>query len=215
MAATTYDDLAGQVMIDTPEAPLPVVISMLNISARYLCVKSSCWNEWQSIPLIEGVSDYLPDAPTSSSVISNIKHVVIGSREVSPATTSDMIGNENWAKTAPGEPRFYNMLADMTIRVYPNPSAAEVGKSILVYCVYSPSIDAISVPAQFIDRYAETLIAGAKYRLMAMPNKPWSDQADAAYYESKFIEGVTNARIEVASDYSTADLTVSAVRFGR
>jgi hypothetical protein len=215
MAATTYDSLVGFVAVDTPDAPYPLIVSTLNMAARQLCVQSACWNDWIEIPLEAGVSEYDVSAPTSGSIVSNIKYLTLGSKKITPATTQTLLGNQDWAVSAAGEPRFYNVLSDMTLKIYPNPSQSEVGKSMNAYCTFMPTVDSTSVPSKFIERYAETLINGAKAKLMSMPNKTWTDMANSGVYESRFMEGITKARIEVASDYTSVDLTANKLRFGQ
>ena len=212
MAATSFNALVGHIQINAPLAPVPIIIAMLNKAARELCTRSSCWNEWQDVSLIAGQTDYVLVKPATYAAIRYVKKLSLNGRNI-PVDDTGIVESGN-PDASPGEPRFYTLLSDMTLKVFPSPSVADDGKVLKAQVTFAPSFDATEMPERFIDRYSEVLINGATYLLMAMPGKDWSNKPDAGYYESKFIEGVDKARIEVSYGYSNADLSVSAVRFG-
>ena len=47
----------------------------------------------------------------------------------------------------------------------------------------------------FYDTHLDTLLAGAKARLMLMPGKPWTEMNLGAAYDAKFRQDCVDARI--------------------
>lgn len=215
MAATSYDSLFPYIMLDVDGAPAPVVTAMINKAARELCLRSSCWYEWEDIPLIANENEYDISSPSGSSVVRAVKYAAIGQRALIPETEDRILENKRWMLEQVGEPQIFYMLTDMTMKVYPIPTDVDAGKIMRVKSSFVPALDATSIPSPFIERYSETLIAGAKASLMAMANKTWSNPQMALVYQGIFDTGVDRARIEVEMSYSPTSLRVANRKFGQ
>ncbi|MCH8505058.1 MAG: hypothetical protein LAT50_12125 [Ectothiorhodospiraceae bacterium] len=58
------------------------------------------------------------------------------------------------------------------------------------------------LPGWLLERVGEHIACGAKYRLLRMPNKEWTDPDLAAHYNGLFRDGIGQMRIEQASGFS-------------
>lgn len=215
MATLNYDSLIPYITLDVAGAPEPVIVAMTNMAARELCKKSGCWNEYEDIVIRAGKSDYETSAPNGAQ-ISFVKLIRIeaANREITPTSEEILAYYKRIGAGAVGAPLFYHMLNDMSFRLLPQPADTDDGQIMRVRTVYVPKLGSTVFDAMLIERFAETLIAGAKWKLMEMPNKPWSNPGLAAYNKGVFDEGVTKARIEVELSNTPAQMTIRKRRFG-
>lgn len=195
MASLNYDSLIPYIALDVAGAPYPLIVAMINMAAREFCLQSSCWNEYEDIPLAADKSDYEPSTPNGAQV-RFVKSILINNREILPASEDKVLYYMRSAFSAVGSPLYYYMLNDMAFRVLPKPTLMDAGQIMRVRTVFVPKFNATVFDANLIERYAETLIAGAKARLMEMPGKPWSNPGLAGYNKGLFDVGVAKARID-------------------
>jgi hypothetical protein len=87
------------------------------------------------------------------------------------------------------------------IRIYPIPTAAE-SAAILLRATLMPSIAATTC-SSVLEEWGEYISHGALRRLKIMPNKPWTDQASAAYHQSEFDTGRDRATAKVLRGHSS------------
>lgn len=214
MAATSYDSLIPYIALEVDGAPAPLMTAAINLAARELCKKASCWTAWESIPLVANDNSYAI-TPVAGATERNIRYAGIDGKALTPTTEDNLYLNNAGVLTEVGIPRVFYMVGDMSLRVLPTPTATEAGKLLVVKTAFIPSLDATAIPAELIDRFSEILIAGAKFFLMITPNKAWSNPALAQIYKAQFDNAVTDARIEVESSYSGADMTVTKRGFGQ
>lgn len=211
--AATFDTLMGHCLVDLPGAPEISVTIALNAAARALCLEAGVWEEAQSITLVADQAEYAPVA-VAGSVARSIKAVTFNNRHLLPTSLNTVLEASPAQLNAVGEPTHYYLTIDMKVRLIPIPTAAQAGLSMRVDLAFVPTMDATTLPSDLVERFGETLICGAKARMMAMPEKAWSNPQLALFYQNEFTQGVTKARIEKLTDYGRSDLTVKARRFG-
>jgi hypothetical protein len=61
------------------------------------------------------------------------------------------------------------------------------------------------IPDDIYNRHEEALANGARWNLLKMPKKPWSDPASAAFYRREFNEGINMARLEMLRGVGTTN----------
>lgn len=78
--------------------------------------------------------------------------------------------------------------------------------------IYSiiPKIGTELAPLWFLNKYGSTLVAGTLFRLLAMPNKPWSDSETAKLQALDFQNGLNAATIERLTGGNHSDLNCRA-----
>lgn len=196
MATLSFDSLIPYISLDVTGAPDPLIVSVVSLAARELCLRSSCWSEYEDIRLVADRAEYEPAAPSGAQV-RYVKSIMINNREIDPASEDKILYYMRSTFNAVGSPLYYYMLNDMTFRVLPKPTAADAGQVMRVRTVFVPKLGSVVLDSDLIERYAETLIAGAKARLLEMPGKPWSNPGLAAYHKAAFDDAVSRARIDV------------------
>ena len=77
-----------------------------------------------------------------------------------------------------------------------------------VSVVVQPSRNIDSVPDSLGDKWFDVIRRGAIARLLAMPDRPWTNNRASAQYEAYFREGIALAKREVRQDRSRPKRTV-------
>ena len=214
MAATTYDSLLPFISTEVNEAPYPTAISAINFAVRRLCLESSCWFDYEDVSLMNGVSDYEVSPPSASSIARNIKSVMYKGRELTPVAEYRVAKETPWLLSNTGAPTHYYVTND-GVHVMPTPTQSEAGSVIRVKTSFVPALDAKAADASLIDRFAETIIAGAKAKLMGMVGTVWENQPAAAHYQAEFERGIALVRIDTETSRSMSGLSVNRRVFGK
>jgi hypothetical protein len=123
------------------------------------------------------------------------KDLEIVSREV----LDEQYGSQVWTSLSGLAPRF--LLRDRVsvqgggFSLVPYPTAATTG-SLWMTVALRPTEAATTVDDSVYEEFRDSIAAGAKARLMAMPKKPWSDPALAGFYGSEFRRAIDVAKIK-------------------
>lgn len=113
----------------------------------------------------------------------------------------------NWRTDVNLPTRFY-FPDDTTVGLLLAPNA---GGNLRINAALKPTRAATTFPDWIYERYVETIAAGAKWKLLSTPKKPYTDMALAAHYEQEFIAGCGEARVRAARAGSRAPLRTHTV----
>ena len=191
------DDLVSFVRIETPGILDEIVVQAIAAAAGDFCTKTRVWDEILApFALVDGQNQYPMVAPADSRVLS-IGDVWAASRELTPATMGELtLVLPNWQTAQSSQPIYYNAARDWSaITVYPMPQGAQ-GATLTFRAHYAPKVTATTLPDFLADRFHDALMAGAKHRLMAQVNVPWSNPQMAAYHNGVYDLAVASARID-------------------
>lgn len=99
---------------------------------------------------------------------------------------------------------------DTTIRVFEMVDGMELFFTV----VYKPTYDITEIDDVVYNDWLDPITAGAKARLMVMPNQPWTDTKMAAYYLSLFKRGFSEAKRRYEKNYTNQSGHVNWRSFG-
>ena len=108
----------------------------------------------------------------------------------------------NWRTDVNLPTRWYTV-DDTTVGLLLAPDATG---ALRINAALKPTRASTEFPTWIYQRYVETLAAGAKYRLMRVPTKPYSNEKLAAFYKAAFDVGVAEAMIRTARGATRAAL---------
>ncbi len=208
------DDFFPFVLTEVIGCPNPTLRSAILLTAVDFCSRSHAWIEFSDpIVLEENTKEYDLDAPTGSFA-QTVRDVWLGSRRLHPITMSELQRvMPDWPTAQSNEPIYYNLAAQRgVLSVYPTPINL-TGQALVCRTVFVPTMAATTLPDFLGQDQLEVISAGAKSRLMAMPNVQWSNPSLASYYRTLFENGVTDARIEEAHDRVPGSITVAPRAF--
>ena len=75
---------------------------------------------------------------------------------------------------------------------------------------YIPAIGSENAPLWFIKKWGDAIVAGTLFRLLAMPNKPWTDPETARLKALDYQNAMNNATIERLTGGTGQDLNCRA-----
>lgn len=113
----------------------------------------------------------------------------------------------NWRTDVDLPTRWY-LPDDGTVGLLLAPSA---GGNLRIEAALKPTRVSTSFPSWIYERHLDTIVHGAKARLMMIPKKPFTDLELGRYHYNKFEEGVANARVGVATGNTRAPLRTHTV----
>lgn len=208
-------DLFTYILSEIPGCPDSQVIQAIRASAIELCVETHCWSDvLDPIPLQDGVSEYDVDAPNGARVVT-VREVWTANQQLQPV---DMIALQervpNWQSATSSIPTYYNTTSEPSVlRVYPIPNS-DAAAYLTIRAAFAPTLAATTLPDSMLNKYLETVVAGALSRLMFAPSKSWSNPQLAAYYSGEFSKGVVRAKTDTIHEKTQGSLTVKPIRFG-
>lgn len=151
---------------------------------------------------------YALPIPSGTIAIEVVEAQLNGQDPVEPIAPGDLNRLYPQWRTRTGKLERHQLFDDGTIQVVRIPDAAGV---LSVQLALSLSAAASTIPDWIFNRYSEEIGAGAKVRLMRMPQKPWTNPQLAKYYQDIFDEACDNAKMRAAKGNSRAPLRVVAI----
>lgn len=116
----------------------------------------------------------------------------------------------NW-NTRTGTPE-YAVQEGSDLWLVPSPASAQTN-TIRVRVSFAPNETAAGIPDVVFNMYREDIALGAKARLLAKKNKPWTDQSLAAEYLRGYSRAVDAAAVKSARGGAKVLLTVPTRSF--
>lgn len=193
--STRYEAFLPEVLPYVPECPEQVAINAIRNACIEFCEKSQYWlYDHDPISGVAGVSTYeldLPDYTAPARVLdawyNNIPLTPRGEDEIKRTYPFD------WRQME-GNPVFFIQQVPTEVILVPKPMlAASLALKLIV--VLKPTRDSVQIDDEIYDRWAEGIAYGARARLHALPNQPFSDPVAAVKYTSMFETAIGRAKV--------------------
>ena len=165
------------------------------------------------ITVLVGVIDYDLEPPTNN-VVTKVMRVWFKNLELQAMAPDNVYHAEIYnnlfvgANVNQSEPRFYLQKDSRTVTIYPIPKETATN-ALTMRVAYKPTRTAQIIDDSIFEDYAETIAYGAKYRLLSMASKPWTNGPAAAAAMTLFNSGVNVARQRASRGNSRADIRVT------
>ena len=189
MPTTPYQEYVQFAQPHVPGCPEFVIEEHIAEAANKFCKKSYAWRqELAAQNTVVSVSDYVIPVPAGTT-LEDVVHL-----EVDKAAQV-RISDKDWQQVY-GEvvtkPRWYALVQDTTLRMYPTPDAVYEYRGTLVLV---PTLSATGAESFLFNNHARCIAYGAVATLKATPGKEWTDFEGAVFYKTKFQGGIDEARI--------------------
>ncbi|WP_017879730.1 phage adaptor protein [Janthinobacterium sp. CG3] len=182
-------------------------------AAIEFCTYSGAWSETLDfVYMSNGTHSYDLELPKGSRALV-ISNVWTKSGSLVSKTMHEIAGLIPDWQTAQGQPVYYNQQNWDELRVYPTPNGTDLG-TLTVRTSLAPTRAATTLPNFLVDRYLQTIAAGALYRLLIVPAQGWSNPQLAAYFKTEFNAGCAAAKVEIFHDRVAGSARVTPRRFG-
>lgn len=105
----------------------------------------------------------------------------------------------DWETIKSDNVKYFYFVDGNTIRVYDMDSGDD---NMFMRLAVKPTRSVTSVDDVLFDDHVETIAAGAKFRILMMPGKAWTDKASANDYFLFWRRGLTKARVNFDKGYT-------------
>jgi len=186
-----FEDMLNDVLPDVPGCTNELAINALRNAAIELYTKS--WIYTQACDpqdTVIGQAEYDLDTFNQYKLIGLVSASIDDAAIVPVGVTSLNRSNLRWQDDT-GLPTNYLTYDYTTIRLYPIPDRVS---TLNVTVALTPSKTSTGVENFIYDLYSEQLAAGAKARLMLIPNKPFTDNNTSREYRAQFAAAITDAK---------------------
>lgn len=141
------------------------------------CETTQCYREEIKLHSDGSTTQFDLVSPQDESIIVGIFSVKIGDKELLPG---------DYDSHGPG-----------TI-VFNEPPKEE----IIIMVILKTTYNAMAAPSSILNRWADTISKGVKFRLMAQMQKPWSNPQMASYYRQEFDSDSLRVSTDIRNQFS-------------
>ena len=180
-------------------APEPLVDQALRLAAREFCQRTSAWQEWQDAVSATSTNRFEFDVPSGAEVV-KVASAVVGKTPLDVLSYQDV--PSDWMD--PASTALHNKLVHLAgneFLIFPLPT-----EPIRLQLVFKPTLTASNVGDEVVDLWGEDIACGAKARLMAMRDMPFTDLTSASVNKAAFeaaIHRVANRAFQQRSAHVT------------
>lgn len=198
-----FEDMLDDVLPDVPGCSNELAINALRNAAIELYTKSWIYTQpCDPQPTVKNQADYDLDTFTNYRNI-GIVSVNFDDAQLTPTGVTNLNrSNLRWQDDV-GTPTNYISADYISIRLYRIPDVVGTLNAVVAL---APSKTATGIEDFIYHLYSEQLAAGAKARLMLMPNKPFSDPVISREYRAQFAAAITDAKWRAHKSLTTAQL---------
>lgn len=197
--ATALSAFSPYVRPDVDGAPVPLVEDAILDGCRRFALDTWLITSDVTIPTVASTQSYTVTAAALTEIL-GVKTISIdGATPIEP-TQEDTARRYVQASGDPGCFWFKNNL----LWVYPTPDSVV---SMAVEAVIRPTTAATTVDDKFVE-YREAIAAWAKYSLMSMVGKPWSNTQEAEFFYRVYLRRVGEEKIRDNTGRVAAELRV-------
>lgn len=192
--AIPYEAFLPEILPMVPGCPDSLIESSVRSAAIEFCQRSEAYQiDLDPVTTVDRIYEYDLDSPRGTSV-QKILWATHQGRDLEPVTTTLLEQRlPRWReKGQEGVPKFFVQQSSKTFHLAPVP-ATKVVNGTIVRAVLKPTFESTACDDDVMTDYRDTIINGALFRLLRMPNKEWSDLTSAAVYGQLFNQGVEEA----------------------
>ncbi len=195
------------VLPDLPQAPLPMVDHYLRNAAIEFCERSKC--NVVRLTDLDSVADQMTYALTlaANTELVEIKSVRYLGEKLDPAAPVFLEGKFDDWESEIGTPEYYTQADSLNVMLVPAPDGANVA-GIRIRAATKPGSAATGVEDWLFSEYRLAICAGAKAKMMAELNKPWSNPDLVALNQ-----GIFDGAIDAATGRATDGMVKSRPRY--
>lgn len=200
-----FSDFTNEVRPVAQEAAMPTIEAEIRRSAIELCRESQIWRAEVSVSLVANQAEYNLLAPGGGRADNVLKGLYVD--DDNQQHTMQKVPHDDYAYGLPATiasatpPRHFSVLPSLgRIRLYPAPDDVTANPRISFYTTVVPTRRSRSIPDFLAEKHWDAIVNGAKWRLLMIPDKPWSNPQMAEYHRRRFYTGVNQARREAMTE---------------
>ena len=174
---TDFSLIEQLVLPDVPGCPRASVSDMAALVVSGFCEVTQCYREEIKLEADGNLVDFELVSPQAEAVVIGVFSVKDKFRDFLPGDYAAHSSN---------------------IITFSSPPSNDMAAIVIL----KTKVNAKSVPSSIIQRWADVIAKGVRYRLMAMPEKPWSNPSLASYYRNEFDADTLRISADVVNQFS-------------
>lgn len=210
--ATAISEFEKYVSIDVIDCPDILVTYTVQRSIAEFCDKSGIFTQdleitIDPVDIDSSINDFYDidlTAVTSLRPIGVIE-INIDGTDYTPAHLNLLSNLTNFSTLKDSGTKYFSFPDAATLRLYDISSSDEI---VFLKVIFAPYITATTFDDLLFQDWGDAIIAGAKYRLLSMPGKIWTNEKAALHNQHLFRSGITQAAARVAKGFTRNSLTV-------
>lgn len=206
MTTVSIEALLPDVLVHTPACPDPLALQAILAAATDFCDRSLIWREVQDAESIQRADMPLQMIAPAHGRVTRVLSASFSGTALHPATDDALRAALPTYETDAGVPTYYTLVDDETITLIPPPG--ERGNLVL-HLAFAPRVGAKVLEKFLFTRWREVITSGTLRRLLAVPGQTWSNDRLAAYYATKFEQGVIAATADANRSLTRSSLSVA------
>jgi hypothetical protein len=207
-----YDDFLSYVLPDVPGCAEIVAVQAIRNTVIDFCEKSCVVQvDLDPVTTIPGVADYDLEPP-SNRLVTKVMKLFYKNKELHPFG-ADYVPSATFYNPsaidadANSTPKTWSQKDTTTFTLYPAPKDREVG-AVTIRAAIKPARKSTECDDILFEDYVEYIAAGAKARLMIVPNKAYTNPNLVATQNQFYLQGVNVARQRVTRGHTRSNLSV-------
>jgi hypothetical protein len=192
--ATTLSDLYAMIQGEVNGCPNALITQHLQQALRKFCEETEAFTEkLAAINLVdEDVTYVLTPAHTSCEIRRILKVWIRTATDVTNGDDGTLLEYDDYEF----DPVTKTLTLDDSKEPTENVTGGLVVEVVLVPFLVTDLHATTAIPAAFLNLWAEAVMAFAKYTLMRMPRKSWTNPELAMLYLAEYRDGVSRAKTE-------------------
>lgn len=211
--SATLDNFYAYVLPEVPGCPEITADVAIRSALIEFCEKSLVvQRDHDPVSVLKGLVDYDLEPPTGQLVVKVLK-AWYRSKELDPVAPDNIDKAEVYntlfvnADVSQADPRQYLQKDERTVSLFPIPKES-ASNALTMRVALKPTRTATAFEDVLFQDYAEIIAHGAKYRLLGMANKPWTNGPAASSALTLFNAGVNVARQRASRGNTRADVRI-------
>lgn len=200
MADIKFLELASELEMKAPDAPLPYIVRALREAAIKFCEESESFvYRLDAIVAIEGESEYELDIPSGTRVAKAGRLYYEGTpiEPTSEILLDDEMPGWDVTETIPSRYFFRNNILTLA----PVPPVTLAG-AVTGTVVLKPSRNAAGIDEDYFDENSQAIFDGALSKLFRDTNQPWGDLSLSQMHYALFQQGIDDAKSKIQQDHT-------------
>ena len=213
-ALIKYTEFIPHVQTDVQGCPRAAMIDAIRKTCIEFCQDSNYWRfEQDPMDLVKDEKDYEFE-PFRNTVVTTIRSMVTDDGRVSPTTEEELdYSDHNWRDLTDTRPTWYVPFLPAFFRLVPFPKETVVGV-LKILVALAPTRDSTEVWEDIFTHHLTTIANGAQSKLLAIPDKTWTNFELAGVRGSMYRRRLSGAKIDAIKGFSRRTLHARAREFG-
>ena len=190
--AISYETLLPEILPMVPGCPDTLIEINIRSAVIELCERANVYQaELDPVTTVSNIYEYDLEPPTGTSV-RKILWATHQGKDLEPITTTLLEQRlPSWREKS-GVPEYFIQQNSSMFILAPIPANTIAGSTV-IRAVLRPTHQSTACDNDVMNDYRDTIINGALFRLLRIPNKDWSDMQGASVYGQLFNQGVEDA----------------------